>query len=49
MSTVSQPQLDDPPPPQPPAAPVADDAAGRLLEALLAFAGLTRPAERETV
>jgi hypothetical protein len=41
MNTASQPQLEHPP------APPADDAAGRLLAAMLASAGLTPPAERE--
>ncbi len=47
MSTATQPQLDHPPPRPAPAAPAADDPAGRLLEALLEFAGLTRPAMKE--
>jgi hypothetical protein len=41
MTVTSHPQ-----PKQPPAPP-ADDAAARLLAAILASAGLNRPAQRE--
>jgi hypothetical protein len=44
MNTTSQPQLDHPRPM--PAPPAPNDAAGRLLAALLTSAGVTRPAER---
>jgi hypothetical protein len=41
MIVASHPQLEQPP------APPANDAAARLLEAILASAGLKRPAQRD--
>jgi hypothetical protein len=41
MTVASHPHLEQPP------APPGNDAAARLLEAILASAGLKRPAQRE--